>query len=226
MGGFHGFSDGTIDFLWELRMNNSKAWMDENRERYKEVLKEPFDDLGWALAERLAAVSGEELSWSVSRINRDIRYSKDKSPYRSCRWLVLKEPLVQGTGWKSRPVFYFELSPEGYVYGMGFYEATPGYMKAYRERIMGDVAGFSKLVGKIEKAGTFQLTGEDYKRVGGEALPTGIRPWFTKKHFAVIGHGGIDEVLFGDGLVDMLIAQWEGLLPLQAYLRGIQEEQE
>ena len=40
---FEGFRPETIDFLWELRMNNSKEWMEQNRDRYKEVLKEPFD---------------------------------------------------------------------------------------------------------------------------------------------------------------------------------------
>ena len=40
---FEGFTAETIDFLWELRMNNSREWMEENRDRYKRVLKEPID---------------------------------------------------------------------------------------------------------------------------------------------------------------------------------------
>ena len=39
---FEGFTAETIDFLWELRMNNSREWMEENRDRYKRVLKEPL----------------------------------------------------------------------------------------------------------------------------------------------------------------------------------------
>lgn len=46
---FEGFTAETIDFLWELRMNNSREWMEENRDRYKRVLKEPFDSLAAAL---------------------------------------------------------------------------------------------------------------------------------------------------------------------------------
>ena len=53
---FEGFTAETIDFLWELRMNNSREWMEENRDRYKRVLKEPFDSLAAALvAESTAA---------------------------------------------------------------------------------------------------------------------------------------------------------------------------
>ena len=52
---FEGFTAETIDFLWELRMNNSREWMEENRDRYKRVLKEPFDSLAAALvAESIA----------------------------------------------------------------------------------------------------------------------------------------------------------------------------
>lgn len=226
MAEFQGFTGETIDFLWELRMNNSKEWMDLNRQRYKEVLKEPFDLLARGVTQRLSEATGEELHWAVSRINRDIRYSKDKSPYRDCRWLVVKEPMVQGTGWKNRPSFYFELGTQGYDYGMGFYEATPAYMKAYRQGILDSTEAFTKIIKKIDKDGSFQLTGEDYKKIGNrEALPSELRPWFVKKSFAVLGRGGIDEALFTGELMDLLVEQWKKLLPLQDYLRRVKVEE-
>ena len=110
---FEGFTAETIDFLWELRMNNSREWMEENRDRYKRVLKEPFDSLAAALVAESIAFGGREMKCSVSRINRDIRFSKDKSPYRASRWVVLYDAALQGTAWKERPSFYFELNPEG-----------------------------------------------------------------------------------------------------------------
>ena len=57
---FEGFKPETIDFMWELRMNNSKEWMDANRERYKEVLKEPFDVFAADLAELRPMFCGEK----------------------------------------------------------------------------------------------------------------------------------------------------------------------
>ena len=108
---FEGFTAETIDFLWELRMNNSREWMEENRDRYKRVLKEPFDSLAAALVAESTAFGGREMKCSVSRINRDIRFSKDKSPYRASRWVVLYDAALQGTAWKERPSFYFELNP-------------------------------------------------------------------------------------------------------------------
>lgn len=57
---FEGFTAETIDFLWELRMNNSREWMEENRDRYKRVLKEPFDSLAAALVAESTAFGGRE----------------------------------------------------------------------------------------------------------------------------------------------------------------------
>ena len=76
---FTGFTPETIDFLWELRMNNNKAWMEENRERYRTVLKEPFDALSAALTKKfLEKKNVPQMDFSISRINRDVRFSKDK----------------------------------------------------------------------------------------------------------------------------------------------------
>ena len=123
---FTGFTPQTIDFLWELRMNNHKAFMEENRQRYQTVLKEPFDCLTKELIQRIEEIGkGMPRQASISRINRDIRFSKDKSPYRPKRWMVLHDGKQAGTDWKCQPVFYFELTPEAYYTGMGLYDSTP-----------------------------------------------------------------------------------------------------
>ena len=147
---FTGFTSETIDFLWELRMNNNKAWMEENRERYRTVLKEPFDALSAALTKKfLEKKNVPQMDFSISRINRDVRFSKDKSPYKARKWMVLKEPMTKAEQWKFRPVFYFEVMPEGYEYGMGFYEGdsykrpmgkgdySPAVMDWYQRKSLG-----------------------------------------------------------------------------------------
>ena len=170
MGRFEGFQPETIDFLWELRMNNSREWMDQNRERYKAVLKDPFDAFAAELAEQSGLFCGTGTKYSVSRINRDIRFSKDKSPYRACRWVVLYDERLQGTAWKERPSFYFELTPEGYTHGLGMWCAPPSFLTAYRKKIDGNPAAFGRIVKKIEKDPLFRLEGEEYKKIKNESL--------------------------------------------------------
>ncbi|MFV0315117.1 MAG: DUF2461 domain-containing protein [Anaerotignum sp.] len=218
---FNGFLPETIDFLWELRMNNNKEWMDENRGRYQEVLKEPFDRFGKEMAECFTAFTEEKFDWRVSRINRDVRYSKDKSPYRACRWLVLKDPSLAGTTWKTKPVFYFELMPEGYIHGMGFYQSTPAYMKAFRKKIDANPKTFLNIIQDIQKKSEFTLIGEDYKKVDASALPTEVAAWYSKKHFAVVKERGIEDCLFGGDLSEELTKQWEQLMPLYQYLQRV-----
>jgi uncharacterized protein (TIGR02453 family) len=91
------FSQETFRFFRELGRNNHKPWMDENRERYRAVLVDPLREL----LERLTPAArklnpqfavGGRVGENFSRINRDIRFARDKSPYRSQMYLFFAEP--------------------------------------------------------------------------------------------------------------------------------------
>lgn len=91
----------TVQFFRELSRNNHTAWMDANRERYRGEVVEPLR----ALLERLApaarklnpqfVISGR-VGENLSRINRDIRFARDKSPYRPQMYLFFAEPMADG----------------------------------------------------------------------------------------------------------------------------------
>lgn len=221
---FSGFLPETIDFLWELRMHNSKEWMEQNRERYQRVLKKPFDLLAQALAAESRGFGGGEMAYAVSRINRDIRYSRDKSPYRACRWVVLHGGKTRGTDWKLRPAFYFELQPEGYIHGMGLSCATPAYLAAFRKKLEGNPAAFLRIAKKIDKDPLFQLDGEEYKKIKNESLPPLLQTWYKKKDIVVRTEGGIEEFLFTPELPQVLAAEWRRLREVYRYLDAVQPE--
>lgn len=217
----------TIDFLWELRMNNNKQWMMENRNRYLTLLKEPFDVLTAVLLERFHAVHPDiSVDTAISRINRDIRFSKDKSPYRARRWMVLKEPILSGTQWKGRPVFYFELTPESYISGLGIYETKPQYMRAFRKRIDAAPEIFQRIAMDLVKYDELQLIGEKYKRTPNkvEYAPE-VMEWYERKSLDLVVERPIDALLFSEDLVSDILQQWEKMLPMYRYLCGIAIEQ-
>jgi uncharacterized protein (TIGR02453 family) len=95
------FSRETILFLRDLGRNNHKAWMDQNRERYRRAVTEPFRALLACLTpaalklNRRLVVSGR-VGENFSRINRDIRFSMDKAPYRTQMYLFFAEPGGEG----------------------------------------------------------------------------------------------------------------------------------
>lgn len=224
MKAFEGFSAETIDFLWELRMNNSREWMEQNRERYQRVLKEPFDCLAAALTAESAVFGGREMKCSVSRINRDIRFSKDKSPYRDCRWVVLYDAALQGTAWKERPSFYFELNPEGYTHGLGMWCSTPAFLAAYRKKIESNPAGLERLAKKFEKDPLFHLKGREYKKFKNETLSPLLQAWYPKRDILLAARGGMEELLFSPELPHFLVREWSRLKGFYAFLDEIEAE--
>jgi uncharacterized protein (TIGR02453 family) len=91
------FTRETFRFFKELGRNNSKAWMDENRERYQSAVVQPFRRLLEELAPAALDLNPEfdtsgRTGPNFSRINRDIRFAKDKTPYKTQMYLKLSVP--------------------------------------------------------------------------------------------------------------------------------------
>lgn len=220
---FTGFTAETIDFLWELRMNNHKAWMEENRERYHQVLKEPFNLLSKELTAKFSQKHKDlPMEFSISRINRDVRFSKDKRPYKAIKWVVLREPLAVGERWQTRPVLYFELRPEGFACGMGVYDAKPAYMQVFRKKIDEMPERFERLAKQTAKYKEFVIQGENYKRPKGKGgYSSVVMEWYQKKTLGLESFFEIQDVLFQEELVKIILKEWEKLLPMYLFLREI-----
>jgi uncharacterized protein (TIGR02453 family) len=117
------FSSEIFKFFRELGRNNHKPWMDANRERYKQTVVEPFR----VLLERLSTAARKlnprfatdgRVGENFSRINRDIRFARDKSPYRSQMYLFFTEPGGEGGQ------LYVGLSAESVTSGFRIYSGS------------------------------------------------------------------------------------------------------
>src|SRR5579864_3627169 len=113
----------TFRFFRELGRNNHKSWMDENRERYREQVVEPLRRLLDALTPAVRklhsgfAVGGRS-GENFSRINRDIRFGNDKTPYRTQMYLFFSRAAAPG---RSGGQLYVGLSPETVTVGFRIY---------------------------------------------------------------------------------------------------------
>ena len=159
---------------------------------------------------------------SVSRINRDIRFSKDKSPYRASRWVVLYDAALQGTAWKERPSFYFELNPEGYEHGLGMWCSPSAFLAAYRRKIESNPAAFERMAKKFEKDPLFRLEGRAYKKFKNETLSPLLQAWYPKKDVLLVAHGGMEDILFSPELPQFLAEGWSRLKNFYAFLDAIE----
>lgn len=217
---FEGFSDQTIDFMWGIRFNNERAWFEAHREEYRSFLHEPMHALGHAVRAELAECCPEpELCLKVARIYRDARRLHGQGPYRDHLWFCLRGP--DDDAWTARPSFWFELTPEGYSYGLGYYAATPGTMAKFRARLDKNPKPFEKLARACRSQNEFLLEGEAYKRPKGEVSAL-LSPWYNRKNLALSCDRPLGAELYSPRLVSQLTAGFTRLHPLYRYFLSLE----
>ena len=215
---FTGYCNQTIDFLWGIRFNNERPWFEAHKGEYLQYVLQPTRELGEELYDYMAGKYPELwLNLHVSRIYRDARRLFGRGPYKDHLWLSIHQP-AEAPG--SLPTFWFELTPEGYSYGMGFWEAPAGVMARLRARMDRDPAPMEKLARRLNRQRQFALEGTDYKRPA--AAPSGLlQPWYSKRNFVLIHEAAHEELLWGHGLADTLVEGFEFLLPYYEYILAV-----
>ncbi len=163
-GGFRGFGSQALPFLAALRANNDRDWFAANKGIFLEELDGPFRELVAEVAGLLAA-SGSPLGPvarnPVYRIYRDVRFSKDKSPYKT----NLGAGFHRGGDKKSPGLVYVHVEPAGSFVAAGFYMPEPPLLKAIRQAIAADPAPFLGLLGPLEARGIALAPGDPLARM-------------------------------------------------------------
>ncbi len=219
------FSGESLLFLDENCLNNSRTWYQENKPRYQEHLVKPFGRLVTELAATMLKIDDQMqtapgVGKTLSRIYRDTRFSKDKSLYRNSMWITFKAFMKDVHNY---PAFYFEITPHGYSYGMGFFAPNASVMESYRRAILNDEEKFLKIIKKLEKTSDFKVAGECYVRPKYKGTNEKIHEWFDRKDIYVrIGSDHVMDVFDFDWLRDTLAADFEKLTDLYRFFRDSQ----
>lgn len=216
---FEGFSQKTIDFLSNLRENNNKQWFEAHRTEYEEHLISPMKLLVEELASTILSIDPymdvrPMVNKTISRIHRDLRFSKNKSPYKTVMWIAFKQ---NRTDWKDTPGLFFEFCPEGYRYGMGLYDASRQTMDAFRELLDSKPDTFLKAISSLEKYG-FELQGEKYKRTIDPSKTGVILDWYQRKSCYVACSKYMNRDFFSPELAGELSRAFMSLKPLYDFL--------
>ncbi|MBI3393112.1 MAG: DUF2461 domain-containing protein [Nitrospirae bacterium] len=210
-----------LAFLADLGSNNNRAWFEKNRNRYEEYVLRPFRMLVEDLGGFMLSIDPDlevrpRVGGTISRIFRDTRFSRDKSPYRSTVWIVFKRP---GNDWGAdAPAFFFEVTPKGYRYGMGFYSASPETMRRFREAIDRSPREFLKIARACLKQNWLTPEGETYKRVLAASKPAEVQNWYQRKSLYLVRNRPIEKRLFDPRLIDDLIRAFRLATPLYRFL--------
>jgi uncharacterized protein (TIGR02453 family) len=162
---FTGFRPEAIQFLADLAANNERTWFQPRKADYERLLKEPLEALCAALAERFEANGiplRADAARSPFRIYRDVRFSKDKSPYKtnvgaSFPWAGDGEGSGGG---------YFHLAPGEVFVGGGMWHPEPAKLNAFRRLVDSDPGRVHALIDDPRFVSTFgHVSGETLTRV-------------------------------------------------------------
>ena len=224
------FNSEALSFVRGLARHNAKPWFESHREQYEQQVKEPMADLVREMDMRFAEFAPEfvgDPKRSVFRLNRDIRFSSDKSPYKThaACWFfhgagsskVGREAHGGGAG------FYFHLQPGASLVGGGCWMPPRPALQKFRAAIAADPAAFERIV----------LAPSLKKRLGGlseesmlKRAPRGYcdddpgARWLKFQSFTV-GRSLTDAQVTGPRLTTILESDYEVMLPLVRWLNGV-----
>lgn len=203
-----------------IAFNNNTTFFHDNHVWYEEAVRRPLKELAAELAPVMEGIdSGIECRPErvVSRINRDIRFSKDKSPYRDHMWLSFRTPHeAQGTSL----CFYFEISARGTSCGMGVYSENRPMMNALRHQLLADSKPFLDIVHPLEN--DFSLHSRHFKRrKTPETLSSEAQCWFLTRGF-YYERDLPDELVYSPLLADEIGRSFTALAPLYRYLSALE----
>jgi uncharacterized protein (TIGR02453 family) len=201
MSAFTGFTEAALDFYDDLEMDNTKSFWEAHKAVYTESVKAPMT----ALTEALEKDFGKA---KVFRPFRDVRFAKDKTPYKTNQGAFVG--AGPACGW------YVEISARGVRTGAGFYDASAADLARIRESIAHEATGkqLQRILNKLEKAGF---------TIGGDRLKTSPRGYdadhprieLLRHRSLTVGHDyGFEPVIHTPELVDAVRKDWKAARPL------------
>ena len=215
---FRGYTQKTVDFMWGIRFNNERGWFMENKEVYQQELLEPTKALAEAVYEGLMEkLPHEPLMVKVSRIYRDARRLHGRGPYKDHLWFCIR---TGDKDWTGKPAFYFEIAPDYYSYGLGFWCAAPATMERFRRHVAAHPEELTALTEKLNATGRFTIEGPCYARE--KKAPSEIlHPWFQRKSLTLQFERPLDERIFRPELAQEIVAELTELVPFYRYFAKI-----
>lgn len=221
------FTKRALQFFRGLARHNNKPWFEAHREEYEADVRQPMRDLIEDLDTRFAQFApeiGGDPKRSMFRINRDIRFSKDKSPYKThaaCWFHHLNAARNVGSeADEGSAGYYFHLEPGRSMIGAGLWRPPRPQLKKLRDAIAADPKAFDRIARSIpQRFGG--LDDEDaLKRMPrGYAEDHPAAKWLRFQSFTS-GRTLTDAQVTSASLAALLAREYEALLPLVRWLNG------
>lgn len=221
MDSFEGFSRKSLTFLRGLENNNNREWFDAHRDEYHRYVAGPMKRLSAAILPMLRELDpgiDPRAYRHISRLNRDVRFSNDKSPYWTSPWMAFRHPLKE---WYRAPTFFFEFHGTGFSYGMNMYAPLSATMKQFRDSIDAEPQRFRDTVAFLQKNRTIKIENTQYKRRFPCSHDKSIELWYQSRDIEIVARSEKCDLLFSPKLPDTMLFRFLQLKPLYDYLWSI-----
>ncbi|HVT33915.1 MAG TPA: DUF2461 domain-containing protein [Rhodanobacteraceae bacterium] len=215
------FSNATFKFQRDLSRNNNRAWFAANKQRYEDVLKQPFLRLIADMRKPIAKISAHYRAdprpqgGSLFRIHRDTRFRNDKTPYKTwagARFAHERRREVEA------PSFYLHVQPGDSFAGGGLWHPEPQTLKKLREFLADNPAAWKKAVHGKAFRERFEFWGESLTRPprGFDASHELIED-IKRRNFAA-GTAIPDAIVTSDELLPVVVDTFKRVAPMIDYL--------
>ena len=216
-----GLTEAFYEFFIELSANNQKSWFDENRARYEREVKALFLTFVESVLVKMAAVdgrfSGMEAKQCIFRINKDIRFSKDKTPYKlHCAAAI----QIGGRKEMGAGGLYIQLGPEECGLYSGVYMPEKDELMRIRGLIAGDLEGFNRVITDkafVKYFGT--VRGEKNKRIDADWVMAAAEQSLLYNKQFYIQHAMDAEDTLRSNFDDYVVEVWKASKGFNAFLQ-------
>jgi uncharacterized protein (TIGR02453 family) len=225
---FTGFPNECPAFFRGLALNNTAAWFNFHRAEYEEFVITPARLFIMEMGERLRTIAPDivadpRVNRSLFRINRDIRFSRDKTPYKTHLAILFWE----GAGSRLEcPGFYFHIDSLSLYLGAGIYMFPDSMLPLYRDAVVHRTRGAAlvRAVREVSSKGAYTIGGGHYKRI-----PSGYDPAHPNAPFLL--HNGLwagyerplPGELFSRDILDYCCERFADMAPIHRWLADLLE---
>ena len=219
---FTGFTEETIQFFLDLKFHNNTAFFHEHHDDYVEKVQHLFYEMINGLAPDMLTIDpGMETRphKCLSRIHRDTRFSRDKSPYRDHLWFIFRragEPREKSLN------YFFELGPDRLNWGLGFWGENREVLDRFRKQMQADPKGMEALIRNLDlDRHKMILDGTFHRRMAiPPEIPEQLKKWYLARDM-YIGKTDPDyRMIYSDRILKEVRKDFRALSPLYRLLRG------
>jgi len=221
---FSGFPEETVRFFEDLSRNNNKAWFADHKPEFESSVIAPAREFVEAMGQKLmklapGIIADPRVNGSIFRIYRDIRFSKDKTPYKTHLGIFLWEgerPKKECSG------FYVHLEPPNLILGVGIYNFSKPLLEEYRKSAVHPKHGAALAEAVNDVSEDYVVGVQHYKRV-----PRGFDP--DHENAQLLLHNGltalemtpIPKELNTSVFVDYCYESFSDMAPIHFWLRDM-----